>query len=169
LPDHGAPARLVMPGWYGCTCIKWVNEISFVNADEPATSQMQEFASRTMQNGTPTLARDYLPAEIDLAAMPIRIEKWQVDGELVYKVVGIEWGGTAPAPALEIQFGDGVWQPVSKRSSAADAATWRLWEHAFRPAQPDTYSITLRVPDAGVRTRRLDSAYYLRQVAIDEV
>src|SRR5882724_4696757 len=27
--DHGAPVRLVAPGWYGCTCIKWVNAITF--------------------------------------------------------------------------------------------------------------------------------------------
>ncbi len=26
--DHGAPVRLVAPGWYGCTCIKWVKEIT---------------------------------------------------------------------------------------------------------------------------------------------
>jgi DMSO/TMAO reductase YedYZ molybdopterin-dependent catalytic subunit len=61
--DHGAPVRLVVPGWYGCTCIKWVNELRFVGEDEPATSQMREFASRTHQSGTPELARDYLPAE----------------------------------------------------------------------------------------------------------
>ncbi|HEY2982200.1 MAG TPA: molybdopterin-dependent oxidoreductase, partial [Anaerolineales bacterium] len=47
--DHGAPVRLVVPGWYGCTCIKWVNELRFVGDDEPATSQMREFASRTQQ------------------------------------------------------------------------------------------------------------------------
>jgi DMSO/TMAO reductase YedYZ molybdopterin-dependent catalytic subunit len=26
--DHGAPIRLIVPGWYGCACIKWVNEIT---------------------------------------------------------------------------------------------------------------------------------------------
>src|SRR2546429_28841 len=24
--DHGAPVRLVVPGWYGCTSIKWRSE-----------------------------------------------------------------------------------------------------------------------------------------------
>jgi DMSO/TMAO reductase YedYZ molybdopterin-dependent catalytic subunit len=44
--DHGAPVRLFVPGWYGCACIKWVNEIRLVGENEPATSQMQEFAAR---------------------------------------------------------------------------------------------------------------------------
>ncbi|HLZ91139.1 MAG TPA: molybdopterin-dependent oxidoreductase, partial [Candidatus Acidoferrum sp.] len=64
-PDHGAPVRLVVPGWYGCTCIKWVNEIRLVSEVAQPTSQMREFAQRTHQQGSPTLARDYQPATID--------------------------------------------------------------------------------------------------------
>src|SRR5256884_4995300 len=37
-PDHGAPGRLVVPGWYGCACIKWVTAISFVDDAAEATS-----------------------------------------------------------------------------------------------------------------------------------
>src|SRR5258708_38345155 len=78
--DHGAPVRLVVPGWYGCASIKWVNAITFVDENFLATSQMQEFAARTDQQGVPKLARDYRPAIIDQAAMPIRVEKWLVNG-----------------------------------------------------------------------------------------
>ena len=35
--DHGKPVRLAVPGWYGCSWIKWVNEIRLVGPDEPAT------------------------------------------------------------------------------------------------------------------------------------
>src|SRR5262249_17298348 len=28
--DHGSPVRLVVPGWYGCVAIKWVDEIALV-------------------------------------------------------------------------------------------------------------------------------------------
>ena len=88
-PDHGARLRLVVPGWYGCTCIKWLTELSLVDDDGPSTPQMREFATRTMQNGTPMLARDFAPAAIDTAAMPIRVERWQVPTSFVYRVVGI--------------------------------------------------------------------------------
>src|SRR6267143_1205292 len=74
--DHGAPVRLVVPGWYGCACIKWVNEITLTDEAAAATSQMQEYAARTMQTGVPRFAREYKPATVDPAAMPIRVEKW---------------------------------------------------------------------------------------------
>ena len=55
--------------------------LSFAKGDdsEPATSQMIEFASRTHQVGPPSLARDYAPAVIELAAAPIRVEQWEVN------------------------------------------------------------------------------------------
>jgi DMSO/TMAO reductase YedYZ molybdopterin-dependent catalytic subunit len=168
-PDHGAPVRLVVPGWYGCTCIKWVNELRLVDDTEPSTAQMREFASRTMQNGTPELASDFAPAEIDVAAMPIRVEKWLLDGAVVYRVVGIVWGGSVPATALEIRFGDGDWLPVDDYKPPSDLRTWSLWTTRWRPAVPGNYAIVLRVSAPAIRTRRLDTSYYLREVAIDEV
>jgi len=165
--DHGAPVRLVVPGWYGCTCIKWVNELRFVGEDEPATSQMREYASRTHQSGTPALARDYLPAEIDLAALPVRIEKWLVSGAIRYRVVGVQWGGAAHTNKLEIRFGEGSWESICMTN--VSPAPWALWEHPWRPPATGVYAITLRTTDPSIRTRRLDTGYYLREVAIDQI
>jgi DMSO/TMAO reductase YedYZ molybdopterin-dependent catalytic subunit len=165
--DHGAPVRLVVPGWYGCTCIKWVNELRFVGEDEPATSQMQEFASRTHQSGTPALARDYVPAEIDLAAMPVRVEKWLVSGAIRYRVVGIQWGGAARTDQLEIRFDQGPWQPICMNS--VSQTPWALWEYPWQPPATGVYAITLRTTDPSIRTRRLDAGYYLREVTIDQI
>ncbi len=167
--DHGAPLRLLVPGWYGCTCIKWVNELGIVDQDEPATSQMKEFASRTHQSGVPELARDYLAAEIDLSAMPVRVEKWLVAGRIVYRVVGIQWGGAGPASRLEIRFNDAAWREFEACATAGAGQTWTLWEYAWQPPAPGLYSIVLRAADRAIRTRRLDAGYYLREVAIDEV
>ena len=109
--DHGFPVRLIVPGWYGCSCIKWVDRIDLVPDDAPATTQMQEFAARTHQDiataagrRTPPLARDFIPAVIDTAAMPVRVEKWIVDGRLAYRITGIIWGGSKPTNALSIRF-----------------------------------------------------------------
>ena len=167
-PDHGAPVRLVLPGWYGCACIKWVNEIAPIDEAADATSQMREYAARTHQHGMPARAIDYQPATIDPAAMPVRIEKWRSGAKLQYKVVGIVWGGPQPADKLLIRYGpDEPYVPVEHVESAQ--GSWGLWTQIWTPARPGTYRIRLRLADASVRTRRLDDGFYVRQVRIDEV
>ena len=167
--DHGAPVRLVVPGWYGCTCIKWVNAITFVDENAPATSQMQEFAARTHQQGVPKLAKDYRPATIDQAAMPIRVEKWLVEGRIRYRVVGILWGGSRLVKELGIRFSpEEDYVQVDYVSQTANDP-WSFWSHAWTPKTAGTYLIRLRVTDPLVETKRLDSGYYVRSVEVTEV
>lgn len=168
--DHGFPVRLFVPSWYGCTCIKWVDAITLVDDDAPATPQMQEFAARTHQNGTPALARDYVAATIDQAAMPVRIEKWRVRGALVHRVVGIMWGGYRVTDALSIRFRDDEpWVRVVPSPRPETNATWTLWSHDWRPASPGDYAITLKIDDATIPTKRLDLGFYRRRTTVREV
>ena len=110
--DHGAPVRLLVPGWYGCTGAKWVQKIALLPKDAKPTKQMREYASRTHQR-RPKLARDYLPAEIDTAAPPIRVEEWEKDGNRTLHIVGIVWGGDRPVKGLLIHISGQDPVPVS--------------------------------------------------------
>jgi DMSO/TMAO reductase YedYZ molybdopterin-dependent catalytic subunit len=181
--DHGAPMRLVVPNWYGCACIKWVNRIELVGDDAPPTTQMREYAGRTHQPtgatagssdspraAFPMFARDYIPATIDTAAVPVRIEQWLVAGKVEYRVVGIIWGGQKPTNALAIRFkANGAWVPVEHCPLPQSTMVWSVWTHTWRPAEPGRYEIVLKVTDPAIRTRRLDLFYYVRDVVIDAV
>ncbi len=168
--DHGRPLRLVVPGWYGCAWIKWVNEVRLVGLDEPASSQMREFAGRTHQTRRHDLAREYAPAEIQTAATPVRVEKRRGPAGLEYRIVGIVWGGTKPVDRLEIRLGSAdAWRPFSTCPPPRTPVGWTMWEYRWKPATRGLYSISLRVPDTSVPQRRLDNGYYMRQVKIDEV
>jgi DMSO/TMAO reductase YedYZ molybdopterin-dependent catalytic subunit len=168
--DHGKPVRLVVPGWYGCTWIKWVNEIRLVGPDEPATTQMVEFANRTHQREPHKLARDYTPADIQTAATPVRVEKRRGPNGLEYRIVGIVWGGSKPVERLAIRFAkDAEFTPFAVCPTPKTHAMWSLWEYRWKPEAPGTYDIALKVADAAVPQRRLETGYYMRQVKIDEV
>jgi DMSO/TMAO reductase YedYZ molybdopterin-dependent catalytic subunit len=170
-PDHGKPVRLAVPGWYGCSWIKWVNEIRLVGPDEPATSQMVEFASRTYQTAPHKLARDYVAPEIQTAATPVRVEKRKTPTGLEYRIVGIVWGGKKTVNRIAIRFG-GTDQPFNEFDICPAPKThtmWQLWEYRWKPTAPGKYDINMKVPDASVPQRRLDSGYYMRQVVIEEV
>ncbi len=167
--DHGAPVRLMVPGWYGCVCVKWVNQIEFVSDDAPATSQMQEYAGRTMQTGVPSLARDYRPAVVDIAAMPTRIEKWLVGGKVRYRVTGIQWGGLAPSHAVEIRFDpDEKFVPVEIIPSSP-GKSWCFWSYEWSPSRTGKFTIRLRLNAANISARRLNLGYYDRSVDIAEI
>lgn len=167
--EHGAPIRLMVPGWYGCACIKWVNEITLVEDGAEVTSQMQEFAGRTQQQGVPKVVRDYKPATIEQAAMPTRIEKWQVGEHIQYRVTGILWGGSRPVKGLEIRFNpEEEYVPVESVQQKANDP-WSFWMHTWDPKQTGTYLIRLRTNDAQIAARRLDAGYYVRSVEITEV
>jgi DMSO/TMAO reductase YedYZ molybdopterin-dependent catalytic subunit len=167
--DHGYPVRLMIPGWYGCACIKWVQEIELVPESTPATEPMQEYAGRTQQEGNPQLARDFQPASIDLTALPVPVEKWKVRGAIRYRVVGILWAGEKSTDALQIRFNpDMKYISVDEYRQFAHS-TWTLWSHPWRPNSMGRYQIQLRVDDSSIRTRRLDRGYYNRQVEITEL
>lgn len=168
--DHGKPVRLAVPGWYGCTWIKWVNEIRLVGPDEPATSQMVEFANRTHQSEPHKLASAYTPADIQTAAMPVRIEKRKGPNGIDYRIVGIVWGGTKPVDRLAIRFAkDQAATPFAVCPTPKTHTMWSLWEYRWKPTAPGTYDIHLEVPDKSVPQRRLTNGYYIRQVVIDQV
>jgi hypothetical protein len=182
-PDHGYPLRLVVPGWYGCSAIKWVNEIAFVDDEAPATGQMREYAGRTHQDPLgprdaslirsgrrpegPWLAKDFQPATIDPAALPVRVERLGAGGgKTSYRIVGIVWGGRTPARALTIRLNpDLAFAPVEE-IGGGDGRTWTLWSHTFQPPRPGRYRIELAVRDPAVRTRRLDMGFYAREIEI---
>jgi DMSO/TMAO reductase YedYZ molybdopterin-dependent catalytic subunit len=168
--DHGHPLRLVVPGWYGCTAIKWVNEIALVDNEAPATDHMREYADRTHQDRArpPRVARDFQPATIDPAAVAVRVEKsGAAGGALSYRVVGISWGGRVrPSRALFIRFNpDEAYVPVEEPGRGG-GRTWTLWSHTFRPPAPGRYRIELAVKDPAVRTRRLDAGFYARDMEV---
>lgn len=168
--DHGFPIRLIMPRWYGCTNIKWVDSIRWVDDSEPSTAQMKEFASRTHQVGVPRLAKDYKPAVIDQTAMPLRVEKWEVQGKIRYRVVGIMWGGNKISTDLVIRFGSREsYQPVQVCPVPTSNDTWSLWSHPWYPATQGSYSIQMQISDTTVPKKRLDSGFYIRQVKVDQV
>ena len=172
--DHGAPVRLVVPNYYGCSCIKWVTRLDWVADDEPATLQMMEFSTRTHQAGVPRAARDYQPPAIELAATPIRVEQWAVPrngaDRLVYRVVGLRWGGRSAQVPLTIRFGSRErFVAVADVPASENVGSWSLWSHEWTPDAPGRYQIALSVADAAIPARRLGLYYYTREVEIDAV
>jgi DMSO/TMAO reductase YedYZ molybdopterin-dependent catalytic subunit len=164
-PDHGFPLRLVVPGWYGCVAIKWVNEIAYLAGDGPPTAHMQDFAS-LIQPVSPRLVREFRPATIEAAAVATRVSKLTKRGSPAYRVSGIAWGGGQPIRALGIRFTpDAVFGRVDAIADG-DGSTWRQWSHVFEPPRRGRYRIELSVWEPRLPAWRLDQGHYGREVVL---
>lgn len=167
-PDHGSPARLLVPGWYGCACIKWVKEITFLGEDATASLHMRDYAGRTHQAGIPDLAKDFRPARMGLSALPVRIEKSRDAGGIQWRLLGLTWGGDAAGEDVQIQTGDMAWKDVDVLARRETAFGWTWWSYSWRPPQPGIYTVTLRPKDPVTRSIRLRDGYYARDCRIDQ-
>jgi DMSO/TMAO reductase YedYZ molybdopterin-dependent catalytic subunit len=186
--NHGAPVRLIIPGWFGCTEVKWVNEIKFVDDTEKATWQMLEFSDRTHQEVHedrrfshplgPALARDYRPGTIDQNAIPVRVEQWKVAGKILYRVVGITWGGNAGGRQRTEKFRirfvfsgtASKFEPVQFCKAVTSNSQYGIWMHTFAARRMGSCRIQIRPNDPkDLSLRRLSTNAWDRGVFIPGV
>ncbi|MBR0653238.1 sulfite oxidase [Roseomonas terrae] len=139
---HGAPVRLVAPGWYGIANVKWlqrivVSETRFLNrfmARDYVTVRERRQGDQTMISETsvgPQLLKS-APARVLSAAGSHRIE-------------GMAWGPT-PIAAVEVRIDDGPWMRAALVGEDGGAFAWRFWRLDWQ-AQPGEHRITSRAID----------------------
>ena len=162
LPDHGSPIRLMVPNFFGCACIKWLDRIDLVPDDAPATEHMKEFAARTHQHVAFDLARQYSAPIVEAAALCIRAEHRRVGGKVRLFLRGIVWGGTKPTELMRLFLDEAPGDPLFVKTPAASATTWGIWEYTGPALAPGLHSVRLGIEPIGTPQRRLDLGWYTR-------
>ncbi len=174
--DRGYPCRLIVPGWYGCASIKWVNKIVFFNANAytPTTAQMREFSDRTHQIGTPQIISEYKNPVIDYTAIPIKVEKWKkLNGSPIYRIIGLQWGGQNTRPDLRINIShknkDLEVNKIVDSVERNNLLSWQHWWYWWEPSKTGRHQITLSLKNSKHLSRRLDDKYYRQAVYISDI
>jgi DMSO/TMAO reductase YedYZ molybdopterin-dependent catalytic subunit len=154
-PQHGAPLRLVVPGWYGMAHVKWLRAVTVV--DVPFTGFQNEVAYRYRQDagelGEPVtrmqpraLVRppghpDFMSRVRGLAAGRCLLD-------------GRAWSGYGPVTRVEVTTdGGGHWQ-AARLDPGGDGPpwAWRRWWYEWE-ATPGRHTVSARATDATGRTQ----------------
>ena len=176
--DHGAPVRLIVPGWYGCACIKWVDRIELragrgAGDDADAGVRGEDASGRRRASGSRSACWRAISSPRGRSTPPrcrCGSRNGPIDGRVAYRIVGIIWGGSKPTNALSIRFRSGQpWVPVDDCPLPdVDADVEPVVSHvASRGAGP--------LPDRPARQRPVDPHaaprhLFLRErIEIDEV
>ena len=146
---HGAPARLVVPGWYGNHWVKWLKGVKV--ADRPATGHAMEsyrMPPRPVPPGTKPKPEEMNPVTgmniKSLIAIPAPSANATLKpGPLL--IQGVAWGGEHPPVKIEVEA-NGRWRNaewIDPQSSFG----WRRWR-ARHQAQTGPLRIRCRATDA---------------------
>jgi DMSO/TMAO reductase YedYZ molybdopterin-dependent catalytic subunit len=149
-PQHGAPLRLVVPGWYGMTQVKWLARIEVVT--EPFAGFQNATAYRLKvdagEDGEP-VTRIRPRALLAPPGWPdfMTRERYLRSGPVV--LTGRAWSGRAPVTRVEVSTDGGTtWDDAAL--AAADPAqpfAWRAWSYEWT-ATPGRFELLARATDA---------------------
>jgi DMSO/TMAO reductase YedYZ molybdopterin-dependent catalytic subunit len=132
-PDHGFPARLVVPGWIGVASIKWLGSI-----EVSATALSSPWNTRWYQGlGTqPVKSAFELPWDATLTPDRRRID-----------LHGRSWSGGAPIRRVEVSTDGGAsWDRVHLRGPNRPYG-WARWTYPWHAPRPGAHELLARATD----------------------
>lgn len=154
-PQHGFPLRLVVPGWYGMTNVKWLDRIEVI--DEKFNGFQMLFYRETTDpdiEGTPieTMKVRGLMAPPGIQVFPTLDRR--VDAGPV-ELVGRAWAGRNQIVRVEVSTDDGAsWNDAELEDSIGEFA-WRGWRHTWQ-ATPGHHVLCTRATDSAGNVQPTD-------------
>ena len=156
-PQHGYPVRLLVPGWYGMTSVKWLRRIEAV--DEPFEGYQQartyRFKTDADDPGIP-VTRIQVRALMSPPGIPDFFTRRRLVEPGPVWIRGRAWGGAAPIRRVEVGV-DGAWSDAALDAPIGDWA-WRGWSFEWE-AEPGEHELACRATDADGNVQPLDAPW----------
>ena len=149
-PQHGAPLRLLVPGWYGMAHVKWLTGIEVL--DRPFDGFQNATAYRLkVDAGDPgePVTRIAPRALLAPPGWPdfMTRERFLQPGPVT--LTGRAWSGRAPVTGVEVSTDGGATWSAAELAPAdpAHPFTWRAWQFPWT-AEPGSHELLARASDA---------------------
>ena len=156
-PQHGFPLRLVVPGWYGMTHVKWLRSITVVSAPfagyqqtpayhlTPSADEVGDPVTRMLPRSlmAPPGIPDFLPRDRHLAP-----GRWVIEGRA--------WSGHGPIVRVDVSTDGGrSWREAQLGKPSGDFA-WRSWTYTWDVAGEGVFELVCRATDSAGNVQPLD-------------
>jgi sulfane dehydrogenase subunit SoxC len=146
-PQHGAPVRLVAPGWYGMAHVKWLQRITVL--DQPFDGFQNVTAYRDTQGDEPgepvTLIRPR--ALMVPPGFPDFMSRDRIVDTGEHELQGRAWSGWAPVARVEVSpDGGATWADAALEPPEGRWA-WRRWSFRWAADTPGRTELCCRATD----------------------
>jgi DMSO/TMAO reductase YedYZ molybdopterin-dependent catalytic subunit len=149
--NHGAPLRLVVPGWYGVAWVKWLTRIEVHDRAFLSRFMGRDYVTiRGEKQGDKTIWRETSVGRMNLKSVAARVIK-RKDGS--YRVMGAAWSDGTPIQRVEMKVDDRSWMPANLVKSNAPPYCWVFWTFDWKDVQPGEHTVASRATDARGRVQ----------------
>jgi sulfane dehydrogenase subunit SoxC len=177
-PEQGYPVRLLVPGWEGNLCVKWVKRLEF--SEEPFFAK-EETSKYTALKPTGKAIQHFYALEVNsIITNPCPEKPWTdlKDGEWV-EIEGLAWSGQGTIEGVDISLDGGKnWKKANLKGLVLPKAWTRFsFMHKFKKGEPLLLS-SRAYDDAGFiqptvaqerKVMGVESVYHRNAVATWEV
>ncbi len=148
-PQHGFPLRLLVPGWYGMTNVKWLARITLLAAPFTGYQQARGYRLRqTDEEAGEPLSRIFPRALMVPPGIPEFMTRERTLPPGRCTIEGRAWSGLAPVAAVEVSTNDGTtWDEARLDPPDLGRWAWRRWSYDWDAARPGQYVLSCRARD----------------------
>ena len=147
--EHGYPLRLVVPGWYGVTSVKWLTEIVAIGAEFTGYFQRDRYFFEWERN------HQVVREPVTLQRVRSLITEPAQDGEVdqgVLAVRGVAWSGAGLIARVDVSVGGGSWE-TARLIGDRHGYGWQRWELITRTPGAGQASLRARATDLAGNTQ----------------
>jgi DMSO/TMAO reductase YedYZ molybdopterin-dependent catalytic subunit len=141
---QGAPLRLIVPGWYGVSNIKWLSQIHM--QEDQYVGKYQSRWYRTIRGEMIDGEMKWMETAVTHMQLKSFIGRVTKTGTEC-KVLGIVLNDGTPIKAVEVKVDDGPWQPATLDPATKEKYGWKLFTFAWSGATPGDHTLVSRVTD----------------------
>ena len=158
LPQHGFPLRLLVPGWYGMTNVKWLAGITVVAEPFQGYQQTAAYRYRGDEEDEGTPVTRIQPRAL---MVPPGIPDFNTRDRTVSvgpcTLEGRAWSGWAPVARVEISTDSGETWADAELEPLDSRWGWRGWSYEWTADEPGAYILCCRAEDDSGNVQPLES------------
>ena len=161
--EHGYPARLVVPGWYGVASVKWLRALRVVS--EPFRGYFQTTRYTVKRKSASGLSDDVVGMMLPKSEIT-RPRQGDTLALGTHLVEGVAWAGPEAVAAVELSCDGGDSWHRAEFVSPQRRYTWTHWRVEWEASQPGAYKLLSRAISASgeiqpVRHNPLHGGYHI--------
>lgn len=159
-PQHGFPLRLIVPGWYGMTHVKWLRSITAIDSQFRGYQQDKAYHYRTVEGEPGAPVTRMLPRALMVPpGVPDFMSRTRFVEPSIHVIEGRAWSGNGPITSVEFSSDGGTsWAPAEVGGAVSPYA-WQGWRFRWDAGRAGTYELCVRATDAAGNVQPLEQSW----------